>query len=65
MLKGKVKEVEQILCNAARVNKKKYPEEPLIDPTANGTKEVRLGDIRDLFSNKHYTIKTLIGWIRW
>lgn len=65
MLKGKVKEVEQILRKVARVNRKEYPEEPLIDPTANGSKDVRLGDIRDLFSNKHYTFKTLIGWICW
>ena len=64
LLKGKVTETEQILRRIAATNKKTYPEEPLVDPNADG-KLQDLGDVRDLFRTKKMLHRTLVSWYAW
>ncbi|KAK3740890.1 hypothetical protein QZH41_013408 [Actinostola sp. cb2023] len=63
ILKGKIKEADQVLRHIADVNKKEYPTEPLHDPTQDG--EQKLGDIRDLFRTKKMIHRTLVSWYSW
>ena len=64
LLKGKVTETEQILRRIAATNKKTYPDEPLVDPNADG-KLQDLGDVRDLFRTKKMLHRTLVSWYAW
>ncbi|XP_073236128.1 organic cation transporter protein-like [Porites lutea] len=64
LLKGKLKETEEILRNIATTNKKKYPEEPLYNPSADGKVQL-LGDVRDLFATKKMCHRTLVSWYAW
>ncbi|PFX33207.1 Solute carrier family 22 member 5 [Stylophora pistillata] len=61
LLKGKVTETEQILRRIATTNKKTYPDEPLVNPNAEG-KVQDLGDFRDLFRTKKMLHRTLVCW---
>ena len=55
VLKGKLKEAEVILNRIAEVNGKEMPEEKLqYEPE----KQVRMGDLRDLFSSKQMAHKS-------
>lgn len=64
LLKGKLSETEEILREIAATNKKKYPEEPLYNPCADG-KVQQIGDIRDLFRTKKMVHRTLVSWYAW
>ena len=64
LLKGKLSETEEILRNIAATNKKKYPEEPLCNPSADG-KVQQLGDVRELFASKKMCHRTLVSWYAW
>lgn len=62
MLKGKLKEAEVVLDRIAEVNRKEMPEEKLqYEPE----KQVRMGDLRDLFSSKQMAHKSLLSWYLW
>lgn len=62
ILKGKLKEAEVILNRIAEVNGKEMPEEKLkYEPE----KQVRMGDLRDLFSSKQMAHKSLLSWYLW
>ena len=64
LLKGKLAETEEILREIAATNKKKYPEEPLDNPCADG-KVQQIGDFRDLFRTKKMVHRTLVSWYAW
>ncbi|KAJ7391895.1 hypothetical protein OS493_016191 [Desmophyllum pertusum] len=64
LVKGKVTETEEILRRIASTNKKEYPEEPLLNPNADG-KVQNLGDFRDLFRTKKMLHRTLVSWYAW
>ena len=64
LVKGKMKEAEQLYRKIARVNGKELPEEGLEIDTRTDDK-TRLGDIRDLFKTRSLTRTTLISWFCW
>lgn len=62
MLKGKLKEAEVVLNRIAEVNGKEMPEDKLQSETE---KQIRMGDLRDLFSSKKMAHKSLLSWYLW
>ncbi|XP_022803502.1 solute carrier family 22 member 15-like [Stylophora pistillata] len=64
LLKNKLAETEEILREIAATNKKKYPEEPLDNPCADG-KVQQIGDFRYLFRTKKMVHRTLVSWYAW
>lgn len=61
-MKGKLQEAEVVLKRIAEVNGKEMPEEKLhYEPE----KQVRMGDLRDLFSSKKMAHKSLLSWYLW
>ena len=64
LLKGKVTETEEVLRDIAATNKKKYPDEPLYNPSADG-KVQKMGDFRNLFRTKKMLHRTLVSWYAW
>lgn len=61
LLKGKIKRAEVILKRIAEVNRKEMPKEDLAKPDD----QIRIGDLRDLFSSKLMARKTLLSWYIW
>ncbi|KAL9979756.1 hypothetical protein ACROYT_G017465 [Oculina patagonica] len=64
LVKGKMKEAENLYRKIARVNGKELPEETLEIDTHTDAK-TRLGDIRDLFKTRSLIRTTLISWFCW
>ena len=62
VLKGKLKEAEEVLNRIAEVNGKEMPEDKL---QHEPEKQVRMGDLRDLFSSKKMAHKSLLSWYLW
>ena len=62
VLKGKVKEAEVVLNRIAEVNGKEMPEEKL---QSEPEKQIRMGDLRDLFSTKKMAHRSLLSWYLW
>ena len=62
VLKGKIDEAKVILERVAKVNGKEMLIEPLhYEPD----KQVRMGDLRDLFMSWKMAHKTLLSWYLW
>jgi len=62
VLKGKLKEAEVVLNRIAEVNGKEMPEDKLQSEPA---KQIRMGDLRDLFSSQKMAHKSLLSWYLW
>ena len=62
VLKGKLNEAEEVLNRIAEVNGKEMPEDKL---QHEPEKQVRMGDLRDLFSSKKMAHKSLLSWYLW
>lgn len=60
MLKGKLEEAEVIFKRIAEVNGKEMPKEPI-----HQEPDVRMGDLRDLFSSKKMAHKALLSSYVW
>lgn len=56
-------DARKALSKVAKVNGKEMPDAALKLP--NDEKKERLGDIRDLFSSRKMTHKTLASWLMW
>lgn len=61
VLKGKLMQAEVVLKRIAEVNRKEMPKEDLAEPD----NQIRMGDLRDLFSSKKMAHKTLLSWYIW
>ena len=54
-------QAEVVLKRIAEVNRKEMPKEELAEPD----NQIRMGDLRDLFSSKKMAHKTLLSWYIW
>ncbi|XP_032240300.2 organic cation transporter protein isoform X1 [Nematostella vectensis] len=61
LVKGRVTEAEAILRDVAAFNRKKMPDEGLLEPLNKG----KVADFRDLFRNRKMVQRTLILWFAW
>ena len=62
VLKGKLKDAEVVLNRIAEVNGKEMPEDKV---QSEPEKQIRMGDLRDLFSSKKMAHKSLLSWYLW
>ena len=64
MVNGKMDKAEKVMRDVARVNKTTYPSES-IKPIQTGGRDVKTGNVLDLFRDKITARTTLVQWVAW